>query len=67
MANRSLTRIVVPALLVAASGVGMVTGVFEQQTVVMRSVTPSAPTVTLASATSNGVDWSGVDDAVGAG
>jgi S1-C subfamily serine protease len=49
---------------VAASGVGMVTGVFEQQTVVMRSVTPSAPTVTLASATSNGVDWSGVDDAV---
>ena len=49
---------------VAASGVGMVTGVFEQQTVVMHSVTPSAPTVTLASATSNGVDWSGVDDAV---
>jgi putative serine protease PepD len=49
---------------VAATGVGMVTGVFEQQTVVVRSVTPTAPTVTLASATSNGVDWSGVDDAV---
>jgi S1-C subfamily serine protease len=48
----------------AASGVGMLTGAFEQQSVVVHSVSPSAPTVTLASATSNGVDWSGVDNAV---
>ncbi len=42
----------------------MITGAFEQQSVVVHSVAPTAPTVTLASASSNGVDWSGVDDAV---
>lgn len=69
-AHRPAARIwaiaVVAAIVgaVAATGVGMVTGVFEQQTVVVRSVTPTAPTVTLASASSNGVDWSGVDDAM---
>ena len=49
---------------VAASGVGMMTGVFEQQTTVVHSVIPSAPTVTLASATASGVDWSSVDDVI---
>jgi putative serine protease PepD len=49
---------------VAATGVGMLAGAFDQQSVVVHSVTPTAPTVTLASATSNGVDWSGIDDAV---
>jgi putative serine protease PepD len=49
---------------VAASGVGMLSGAFEQQTTVVHSVMPSSPTVTLASATSNGVDWSTVVDAV---
>jgi serine protease Do len=48
----------------AATGVGMITGSFEQQSVVVHSVAPTAPTVTLASATSNGVDWTGVDDAI---
>lgn len=49
---------------VAASGVGVMTGVFEQQTTVVHSVMPTAPTVTLASATAPGVDWSAVDDAI---
>ncbi len=49
---------------VAASGVGMMTGAFEQQTTVVHSVVPTAPTVTLASATSNSVDWTAVDDAI---
>ena len=49
---------------VAASGVGMLSGAFEQQTTVVHSVMPSSPTVTLASATSNGVDWSTVVDTV---
>jgi S1-C subfamily serine protease len=48
----------------AATGVGMLTGAFEQQSVVVHSVSPTGPTVTLASASSNGVDWTGVDDAV---
>jgi putative serine protease PepD len=50
---------------VAASGVGMVSGAFDQQTTVLPSVMPSSPTVTLASDSSNGVDWSTVEDAVG--
>jgi S1-C subfamily serine protease len=48
----------------AASGVGMLSGVFEQQTTVVRSVMPTAPTDTLASSTASGVDWTTVDDAV---
>jgi putative serine protease PepD len=49
---------------VAATGVGMLTGAFEQQTTVVHSVAPTVPTVTLTSTTANGVDWSGVDDAI---
>ncbi len=62
---RIWTIAVVAAIVgaIAASGVGMLTGVFEQQTMVVHSVAPTAPTVTL-SATSGGVDWSGVDDAL---
>jgi S1-C subfamily serine protease len=48
---------------VAATGVGMLTGAFEQQTMVVHSVAPTAPTVTL-SATAGSVNWSSVDDAV---
>ncbi len=53
---------VVGALIVSA--VGIFTGTFEQQTTVVRSAVPTAPTLTLASTTGNVLDWSGVDDAV---
>jgi S1-C subfamily serine protease len=49
---------------VAASGVGMVTGVFEQQTTVVRPAIASGPAETLASAAAPSVDWSKVDDAI---
>lgn len=50
-----------------ASGVGMVTGVFEQQTTVVRSVTPQAPQLTLASDSAGSTastDWTAVDDSL---
>ncbi|HEX4864849.1 MAG TPA: S1C family serine protease, partial [Acidimicrobiales bacterium] len=50
-----------------ASGVGMVTGVFEQRTTVVRSVTPQAPELTLASdsaGTTSPTDWTAVDDSL---
>lgn len=49
-----------------ASGVGMLSGAFEQQTTVVRSVS-QGPSLTLASDNGNGttaVDWRGVDDAI---
>jgi S1-C subfamily serine protease len=42
----------------------MVTGAFEQQTTVVRSYTSPGPADTLASAASQPVNWSSVDDAV---
>ena len=50
-----------------ASGVGMVTGVFEQQTTVVRSVTPQAPGLTLASDSAGSIsstDWTAIDDSL---
>ncbi len=49
---------------VAASGFGIVSGAFEQQTTVVHSVVPTAPTDSLASATTTGVDWTSVDSAI---
>jgi putative serine protease PepD len=69
-ARSPVTRIWAVALVAgligaaAASGVGMLSGAFEQQTTVVRSVMPTAPTDTLASSTASGVDWTTVDDAV---
>lgn len=50
-----------------ASAVGMLTGAFEQQTTVVRSVSPEGPSLTLASDMGSGapaVDWTAVDDAI---
>jgi putative serine protease PepD len=49
----------------AASSVGMLTGVFEQQTTVVRSVTPEAPALTLSSDSAGSaasIDWTQIDD-----
>ena len=49
----------------AASGIGMVTGIFEQQTTVVRSVTAQGPEPTLASdsaAGSGSTNWPAIDD-----
>jgi S1-C subfamily serine protease len=54
----------------AASGLGMVSGVFEQQTTIVHAVMPTGPAETLASVTgpttptAPTVDWTAVDDAV---
>ena len=53
---------IVGALVVSA--VGVLAGAFEQQTTVVRSAVPTAPSLTLASTAGNGLNWSGVDDAV---
>ncbi|HEX6392111.1 MAG TPA: PDZ domain-containing protein [Acidimicrobiales bacterium] len=48
-----------------ASGVGMVTGVFEQQTTVVRSVTSGGPGLTLTSDSAGSaasIDWTQIDD-----
>jgi putative serine protease PepD len=48
-----------------ASGVGMVTGIFEQQTTVVRSVTPQGPALTLTSDSAGNaasIDWTDIDD-----
>jgi putative serine protease PepD len=64
------TRIWIIAILagligaVAASGIGMVTGVFERQTTVVHSVISTGPAETLASQGGSNVDWSNVDDAI---
>jgi S1-C subfamily serine protease len=69
-AQHPVTRIWMVAIVaglvgaVVASGVGLITGAFEARTTVVRSVVPTAPTVTLASATSNSVNWTAVDDAI---
>lgn len=50
-----------------ASGVGILSGAFDQQTTVVRSVSPEGPSLTLAADTGNGVsalDWTAVDDAI---
>ena len=50
-----------------ASGLGIVTGVFEQNTTVIRSVTAQAPELTLASDRAGAItstDWTAVDDAL---
>ena len=49
----------------AASGVGMLTGLFEQQTTVVRSVTADGPALTLTSdsgASAASIDWTKIDD-----
>lgn len=49
----------------AASGVGMVTGIFEQKTTVIRSVTAQGPELTLASDNPAGsINWTAIDDAL---
>ncbi len=48
----------------AASGVGMVSGMFAQPTTVVSAVMPTGPVVSLASATNSTVDWTAVDDAI---
>ena len=53
---------IVGALVVSA--VGVLAGAFEQQTTVVRSAVPTAPSLTLVSTAGNGLNWSGVDDAV---
>jgi putative serine protease PepD len=56
---------VVGALTVSA--VGMLSGAFEQQTTVVRSLSPQGPSLTLAADTGNGapaLDWASVDDAI---
>ncbi|HEY3810724.1 MAG TPA: S1C family serine protease [Acidimicrobiales bacterium] len=75
-AHSSGTRIWTVAVMagvigaLAASGLGMVSGVFEQQTTVVHAVMPTGPTETLASVTgpstptATSVDWTAVDDAV---
>jgi len=49
-----------------ASGVGMLSGAFDQRTTVVRSVSQEGPSLTLASDSGNApaVDWTAVDDAV---
>ena len=49
---------------VAASGIGMVSGAFDQPTTVVQSVFPSTPAVSLANASGSNVDWTAVDNAV---
>jgi putative serine protease PepD len=46
----------------AASGIGMVTGAFERQTTVVRSVMPSSPVLSLSTDTPVPDLWSGIDD-----
>ncbi|HUE59767.1 MAG TPA: PDZ domain-containing protein [Acidimicrobiales bacterium] len=47
----------------AASGIGMVTGIFEQHTTVIRSVTAQGPELTLASDNPAGsINWTAIDD-----
>ena len=49
-----------------ASGVGMLSGAFDQRTTVVRSVSQDGPSLTLAADTGSApaVDWTAVDDAV---
>lgn len=49
---------------VAASGIGMMTGVFQRQTTVVHSVIGAGPTETLASEAGPGADWTSVDDSI---
>jgi putative serine protease PepD len=48
----------------AASGVGMLTGAFQQDRTVVQSVIPSTPPISLAADSGATVDWTAVDDAV---
>jgi S1-C subfamily serine protease len=67
-----LTRIWTVAVLAgiigaaAASGLGMVSGVFAARTTVVDPVVPTAPVETVASATVSSVDWTDVDDTIAA-
>ena len=49
---------------VAASGIGILGGEFQQPTTVVQSVFPSTPSVSLANASGPNVDWTTVDNAV---
>ena len=68
--SRPATRIwsvaIVAGLIgaLAASGLGMVSGVFEQQTTIIHAVMPAAPVVSLATDSGAGVDWHAVDNAI---
>ena len=46
----------------AASGIGMVTGIFEQQTTVVRSVTAQGPELTSSDNPSGSTNWTAIDD-----
>jgi S1-C subfamily serine protease len=65
-----LTRIWAVALLAgiigaaAASGLGMVSGVFAARTTVVDPVVPTAPVETVASTTASSVDWTSVDETI---
>lgn len=72
-ATRLWTVAVVAGLVGAltASGVGMLSGAFEQQATVVRSLSPEGPSLTLAADTGNAygnsapaVDWTAVDDSI---
>ena len=68
-AGRTWTVAVVAGIVgaLAASGVGMVSGAFEQQTTVVGSVNPAAPSLSLAADTGSAgtvVDWTSVDDSI---
>jgi S1-C subfamily serine protease len=65
-ATRLWTVAVIAGLIgaAAASGIGMLTGVFQRETTVVRSVMGNGPSETLTSDQSQGVDWSHVDDII---
>jgi putative serine protease PepD len=48
----------------AASGFGIVSGVFQQDKTILRSVLQPSPAVSLAFSPGSGIDWSGIDEAV---
>jgi S1-C subfamily serine protease len=65
-ATRLWTVAVIAGLIgaVAASGIGMMTGVFQRQTTVVHSVIPSGPAETLTSDAAPEQNWSQVDDLI---
>jgi putative serine protease PepD len=48
----------------AASGFGIVSGVFQQERTIVRPVVQSSPAVSLAFSPGSGLDWSSVEDAI---
>ncbi|MGH9115218.1 MAG: S1C family serine protease [Acidimicrobiales bacterium] len=65
-ATRTWTIAVIAGVVgaLAASAIGMVSGAFEQQTTVIRSVIPTEPAVSLASTGGGAADWTTIDDQI---